>query len=108
MRFDVDWWKRTTVDMYIEEMSVFAHWLCMNNSCKVNLGPLASFPYTDWDKVRRCRHFAYYRDKKLNQDNDSCYQDFYTKLYNIYERIFPAKRLSRKRAKDKQEHRYPM
>ena len=37
----------------------------------------------------------------ITQDTDSCYQDFYTKIYHIYERNFPAKRLSRKRAKDK-------
>ena len=53
--------------MYIEEMSVFAHWVCMNNSCKANLGHQAVFPYTDFNKVRKCRHFAYYRDKKVNK-----------------------------------------
>ena len=67
MRFEVDWWERTTADMYIEEMSVFAHWVCMNNSCKANLGHQAGFPYTDFHKVRKCRHFVYYRDKKVHK-----------------------------------------
>ena len=66
-RFDDDWWVRTSRDMYIDEMSVFAQWLCMNNSCKANLAQQASFPYTDWNKFRRCRHFAYYRDNKPNK-----------------------------------------
>ena len=66
-RFNDDWWMRTSRQMYIDEMSVFAQWLCMNNSCKANFGQLISLPYTDWDKVRQCRHFAPTRDNKPNK-----------------------------------------
>ena len=37
-----DWWMRTSRQIYIDEMSVFAQWLCMNNSCKANLGQQTS------------------------------------------------------------------
>ena len=53
--------------MYVEEMSVCAEWTSMNALCKANLGQQAGFPYTDQTKVRKCRHFAYYRDKKVNE-----------------------------------------
>ena len=67
VRFNDDWYMRTSRNMYIEEMTVFAQWLCMNNSCKFNLGQQVSFPYTDWNKVRSCRHVSYTRDNKPNR-----------------------------------------
>ena len=38
-----NWWKRPCRQMYLEEMVVSAQWLCMNNTCKANLGQLVSF-----------------------------------------------------------------
>ena len=58
---------RSSRQMYIDEMSVFAQWLCMSNTCKANLGQQTSFLYTDWDKVRQCRQFAHDRDNQPNK-----------------------------------------
>ena len=67
VRFNDDWYMRTSRNMYIEEMTVFAQLLCMNNSCKSNIGQQVSLPYTDGNKVRSCRHFSYTRDNKPNK-----------------------------------------
>ena len=66
-RFELDWWERSTPDMYVDEMSVCAKWMSMNALCKANLGRQCRFPYTDYQEVRVHRHFAYIRDNKTIQ-----------------------------------------
>ena len=41
VRFELDWWERSTPDMYVEEMSVCALWVSMNALCKASLGQQA-------------------------------------------------------------------
>ena len=62
-----DWWRRSAAQLYIEEMSVCAHWMSGNSLCNASLGQQCIFPCTDFREVRSHRHVAAIRDNKQNQ-----------------------------------------